>query len=145
MDPDRWKAHARAQLARSGHRSGGARDEVIGTLAGRACLTSAQDLHDALGRRVGLASVYRALDVLTGLGLVHRVAVDGTARYEPADPTGDHHHHPICDRCGRMSPFADEDLERLVHAVGERLGYAVDGHDIVLRGACPDCAPQPTG
>src|SRR3712207_2509450 len=90
--------------------------------------------------RVGLASVYRALDVLTGLGLVHRVDVDGTARYEPADPTGDHHHHAICDRCGRMSPFADEDLERLVHAVGERLGYAVDAHDIVLRGACPDCA-----
>jgi Fur family transcriptional regulator, ferric uptake regulator len=140
MDAAAWKANARTQLALAGHRSGGAREEIIDTLAGRSCLTSAQDLYDDLERRVGLASVYRALDALAALRLVHRVDVDGTARYEPADPTGEHHHHAICDRCGRMSPFADEDLERLVHAVGERLGYAVDAHDIVLRGACPDCA-----
>ncbi len=140
MEQQAWRTHAREELARAGHRSGGAREEVLGALAGRSCLASAQDLHDALGRRVGLASVYRALDVLTGLGLVHRVDVDGTARYERADPTGDHHHHAICDRCGRMSAFEDAELERVVHDLGERLGYRVVAHDIVLRGACPDCA-----
>ncbi len=140
MDAAAWKTHAREELARAGHRSGGAREEVLDALAGRRCLASAQDLHDALERRVGLASVYRALDVLTGLRLLHRVEVDGTARYEPADPTGDHHHHAICDRCGRMSPFEDDDLESLVHRLGERLGYRVEGHEVVLRGACPDCA-----
>ncbi len=140
MDAAAWKTHAREELARAGHRSGGAREEVLDVLAGRRCLASAQDLHDALERRVGLASVYRALDVLTGLRLLHRVEVDGTARYEPADPTGDHHHHAICDRCGRMSAFEDADLELLVHRLGEQLGYRVEGHEVVLRGACPDCA-----
>ncbi len=139
MDAASWKTHAREELARAGHRSGGAREEVLDVLAGRRCLASAQDLHDALERRVGLASVYRALDVLTGLRLLHRVEVDGTARYEPADPTGDHHHHAICDRCGRMSAFEDSDLERVIADLGRRLGYDVDAHDVVLRGACPDC------
>src|SRR3712207_4682657 len=102
-EADTWVRHAERELARAGHRAGGARRAVLDVLAGRSCLTSAQDIHDALRaeeRRVGLASVYRALDALTTLRLVHRVDVGGTARYERADPTGDHHHHAICDRCG---------------------------------------------
>jgi Fur family ferric uptake transcriptional regulator len=39
-----------------------------------------------------------------------------------------------------MDAFEDAELERLIDDLGERLGYAVGGHDIVLRGACPDCA-----
>ena len=80
--------------------------------------------------------------MLAGLKLVHRIDVDGTACYEPADPSGEHHHHAICDRCGKMDAFEDPELERLIDSLGERLGYAVGGHDIVLRGSCPDCARQ---
>ena len=38
-----------------------------------------------------------------------------------------------------MDAFEDPELERLIDGLGERLGYEVGGHDIVLRGACPDC------
>jgi Fur family transcriptional regulator, ferric uptake regulator len=138
-----WRDHAERELARTGHRTGGAREEVISLLAEQSCCLSAQDIHDGLragGRSVGLASVYRALDVLAQLGLVRRVDVDGTACYEPADPSGEHHHHAICDRCGKLDPFADAELERLIGGVAARLGYDVAGHDVVLRGSCPDCA-----
>jgi Fur family transcriptional regulator, ferric uptake regulator len=139
-----WTDHAHRELARAGHRAGGAREEVLALLARQDCLLSAQDIHDRLrrpgGKGVGLASVYRALDVLAQLKLVHRIDVDGVACYEPADPSGDHHHHAICDHCGKMDAFEDAELERLIDGVGDRLGYAVGGHDIVLRGACPDCS-----
>ena len=138
-----WAEHARSELSRAGHRAGGARAEVVGLLAEQPCVLSAQAIHDRLratDRRVGLASVYRALDVLTTLKLVHRLDVDGTACYEPAHPSGDHHHHAICRHCGRMSAFEDAALEDLIDTLGRRLGYAVDAHDVVLRGACPDCA-----
>jgi Fur family ferric uptake transcriptional regulator len=140
-----WRDHAHREISRAGHRSGGAREEVLGLLARQDCCLSAQDIHDRLrerGTTVGLASVYRALDVLAGLKLVHRIDVDGTACYEPADPSGEHHHHAICDRCGKMDAFEDPELERFIHSLGERLGYAVGGHDIVLRGSCPECARQ---
>jgi Fur family transcriptional regulator, ferric uptake regulator len=55
-----WVQHAQHELARAGHRSGGAREEVLGLLGGQDCLLSAQDIHDRLrdeGRGVGLASV----------------------------------------------------------------------------------------
>ena len=138
-----WIEHAQLELARAGHREGGARGEVLALLGRQDCCLSAQEIHDRLregGRSVGLASVYRALDALAQLGLVHRLDVGGTACFEPADPSGEHHHHAICDRCGKMDAFSDAELERLIHGVGERLGYAVGTHDVVLRGACPECA-----
>ena len=146
MGTSTWTEHAHRELTRAGHRAGGAREEVLGLLARQDCCLSAQDIHDRLrdesGKGVGLASVYRALDVLAQLKLVHRIDVDGVACYEPADPSGEHHHHAICDHCGKMDAFEDAELERLIDDVGERLGYAVGGHDIVLRGACPDCSDR---
>jgi Fur family ferric uptake transcriptional regulator len=145
VDQRAWTEHAQRELQRAGHRAGGARDEVLGLLARQDCCLSAQDIHGRLrsrGRRVGLASVYRALDVLTQLRLVHRVDVGGTACFEPADPSGEHHHHAICDRCGKMEAFEDPQLERLLEDVADRLGYEAGGHDLVLRGACPDCAQR---
>jgi Fur family ferric uptake transcriptional regulator len=145
IDRTDWATHAHHRLQEAGHRTGGARDEVLGLLAHQDCCLSAQDIHERLstgGRRVGLASVYRALDVLAQLRLVHRVDVDGTACFEPADPSGEHHHHAICDRCGKMDAFEDPELERALDAVAERLGYASGGHDLVLRGTCPGCAAR---
>jgi Fur family ferric uptake transcriptional regulator len=142
-DRDGWALHAQRELHRGGYRAGGARAEVLGLLARQDCCLTAQQIHDALraaGRAVGLASVYRALDVLASLKLVHRIDVDGIACYEPADPSGAHHHHAICERCGKMDVFADPELERMIDDVAARLGYAVDEHDLVLRGACPACA-----
>lgn len=134
-----WADHAHKRLRAAGHRSGGARSEVVGLLSTQHCCLSAQEIHTRLGGRAGLASVYRALDALASLELVHRVDVDGIACYEPADPGGEHHHHAICDGCGRMDAFADSDLEGLIDSVADRLGYAIGGHDVVLRGKCPDC------
>jgi Fur family ferric uptake transcriptional regulator len=141
-----WVEHAQRELSRAGHRSGGAREEVLALLGRQRCLLSAQEIHEQLratGRSVGLASVYRALELLANLKLVHRVDVDGTACYEPADPSGEHHHHAICDRCGKLAVFEDPELERVLDVVGARLGYDVGEHDVVLRGACPDCAAEP--
>ena len=73
--------------------------------------------------------------------LVQRLDVgDGSARYEPALPGGEHHHHHlICDRCGRVTPFEDPKLERAIDDLGRRLDYSVGDHDVILRGKCPQC------
>ncbi len=138
-----WADHALGSVARAGHRSGGARRAVIESLAHQECCRSAQEIHDDLrgeGRRVGIASVYRVLDLLVGLGLVQRLDLGGgTARYEPALPGGEHHHHLVCVDCGEVSPFEDPGLERALEGTAARSDYSVVGHDVVLRGRCPDC------
>lgn len=137
-----WADHARRALAEAGYRAGGAREAVIALLAEQHCCLSAQEIFDRLRERdrsVALASVYRALDALASTGLVHRLDVTGTATYEPADPSGHHHHHARCDECGELAAFEDDDLEALIEGIGRRLGYRLDAHDVILRGACGDC------
>ena len=124
-----WGEHARRELARTGHRAGGAREQVLALLERQPCCLSAQEIHDRLraggDRPPGLASVYRALEILTSLRLVHRLDVGGTACFEPADPSGDHHHHAICEQCGKRDAFADPELEKVIDTLAERLGYQV--------------------
>jgi len=137
-----WAEHARDELRRAGHRSGGARTAVLDVIAGQDCCLTAQEIFDdlrAAGRDAGIASVYRALELLTRMGLVRRVELAEAAAYEPALPGGEHHHHVVCDRCGKVSPFEDEALERAIDRLAGRLEYDVGGHDVVLRGACRDC------
>jgi Fur family ferric uptake transcriptional regulator len=138
-----WKQHAESVLRGSGHRWGAARLAVVDALGSRDCCVTAREIADdlrAAGTPVGAASVYRALDLLHELGLARRLDMgDGTARYEPAHPSGDHHHHLLCDRCGKVTAFADAPLERAIASLAERVDHGVDGHDVVLRGACPAC------
>lgn len=138
-----WRDHALATLAAAGHRRGGARNAVVELLEQQRCALSAQEIDDRLraqGRGVGRASVYRILELLSELRLVQRIDVgQGVARYERHQPDGDHHHHLVCNLCGRIAPFEDPTLEQAIERVSRRLSFAVDDHEVVLHGACGDC------
>jgi len=138
-----WSAQALDELRASGHRRGGARARVIEFLDRQDCCVGAQEIYEALrsrGEPVGLASVYRVLDVLAEKRLVQRVDLgDGVTRFETIRRPDDHHHHIVCDDCGKIEPFADDRLEQALRQVEQRSGYVVAGHDIVLRGACSAC------
>jgi Fur family transcriptional regulator, ferric uptake regulator len=138
-----WGDRAREALASTGHRLGGAREAVVELLSRQDCCLSAQEISDRLrseGEGVGIASVYRTLDLLHGMGLVQRVDVgEGGQRYEPVVPGGDHHHHAVCESCGRVTAFEDRRLEEAIDRVSDRLGHAVGGHDVLIRGTCARC------
>src|SRR5438477_896558 len=140
-----WAETTSAALRSKGHRNGGARRAVIELLGRQDCCLTAQEIFDRLrseGRRVGIASVYRALEQLTRDGFVQRIDLGaGTSRFEPIQTDGEHHHHLVCDDCGKVEAFADDELERALRKVEGRTGYSVAGHDVVLRGACGDCVP----
>jgi Fur family ferric uptake transcriptional regulator len=142
---DAWIETALARMRSETGRSGGARRAVVEFLGAQECCTSAQEIHDGVragGARVGIASVYRALEGLDELGLVQRVDLgDGISRFERADPSGEHHHHLVCGNCGKVEPFEDPALEKAIAGVAGGRGYAVAAHEVVLRGACGDCRP----
>ncbi len=138
-----WSDQALDGMRAAGLRKGGARRAVVQFLAGQDCCRSAQEIHEGIasaGGAAGVASVYRALDTLVELRLVQRVDIgDGIARFEPAREGDEHHHHLVCDDCGKVEPFADETLERALESAAGRLGYAMEQHEVVLHGACDDC------
>src|SRR5258708_23105938 len=87
---DRWLAHAQELVSGAGLRSGAARTAVIELLAREGqCLLSAQEITDRLrAQRAGsAASVYRVLDELFELGLLHRLdRRGGGPPFDLADP-----------------------------------------------------------
>ena len=140
-----WADATLTSLRAKGRRDGGARRAVIELLGRQQCCLTAQEIFDQLraeGRRVGTASVYRTLEQLTTDGFVQRIDVGaGASRFEPVHAGGAHHHHLVCDDCGKVEAFADDELEHALRLVEGRTGYSVAGHDVLLRGACSDCAP----
>lgn len=133
-----WAETALNRLNESGYRSGAARRQVVELLAAEPCAVTALEIDRRLNS-VGRASVYRTLEQLERLHLVQRVETGGDAAgYERVDPK-QHHHHLVCEECGRFSPFADPSLERAIEAVSRAAEFEVAAHDVVLRGRCPDC------
>lgn len=87
---------------------------------------------------ISLQSVYDALGVLAGEGLIRRIQPAGSpARFE--DRVADNHHHLICRLCGRM---VDVDCAigsaPCLTAVDDS-GYEIDEAEVVYWGRCPQC------
>jgi len=141
---DEWVEEALERLAEAGYRRGGARREVLGLMSEQSCALSALEIEDALssrGRRVSRASIYRVLEELEQIGMVQRLDIGrGMMRYEPVRHGRGHHHHLVCDRCGRLIPFSDEALERELERVSERVPLEVVEHEVILHGACAVCS-----
>ena len=137
-----WTEHVHETLARAGLKRGGARERVIDLLAAQPCALSAVEIEDALREQAqptGRASIYRILELLVEHGLVERLEVgDGQARFERAQ-AGDHHHHLVCEECGKLIAFDDPGLEKAIDSLCKRLGVRVEHHEVLLRGACGDC------
>lgn len=136
-----WAERASRRFNEAGFRTGAARRQVIQLLDGESCALTALEIDRRLAK-VGRATVYRTLEQLEELELIHRVDVGGeTVAFERNDPGG-HHHHMVCGRCGRLVPFEDQGLEQAIHAVAERADFEVTAHDVLLRGVCPRCQGQ---
>jgi Fur family transcriptional regulator, ferric uptake regulator len=136
-----WTDRALRALSEAGFRSGGGRRQVVELLADEDCALTALEIDGRLPE-VGRATVYRALEQLDGLGLIQRVDFKGDAAgFERVDPSGHHHHHIVCQHCGRVVAFEDDRLEQAIMALAERPDFSVSSHDVTLRGECAVCKP----
>jgi Fur family transcriptional regulator, ferric uptake regulator len=144
-----WAERAGDALASAGYRRGGVRTAIVALLDEQACALSVAEIREALvdrGREASRASVYRVVEELEAIGLLARVEVgQGIVRHEPVRHGSGHHHHLVCERCGRLEPFTDAALERAITRLSERLPLEVSEHEIVIRGACRSCEPETSG
>lgn len=105
---------------------------------------TAQQVHEALaqdGARVGLATVYRALQSMAESGEVDTLRTpEGEVAYRVCS-TG-HHHHLVCSECGFAVEIAAEVVEAWATEVGSRHGFTKVGHEVELYGLCGSCAQE---
>lgn len=93
---------------------------------------------------IGLATVYRTIQLLNELHLIDRVNFDdGFVRYEMGSALEGglrhRHHHLICIKCGKVVSFRDDLLEGLEEKIAETTGFRVVNHEVKLYGFCVEC------
>ena len=116
------------------------RDELGRTDAFR----SAQDLHAGLrssGHRIGLTTVYRALQSLADAGEVDVLRTDdGEATYRAC--SAGHHHHLVCRRCGATEEVEGRAVEAWADRVARAHGFVDVEHTVEVFGTCTGCAAR---
>jgi Fur family ferric uptake transcriptional regulator len=99
---------------------------------------SARDLHAELGRSVGLATVYRTLQGLVDAGRVDVFRrATGEALFRLCNPA--HHHHLVCQGCGRVEEIDGCEAEPWAARIARRHGFSAIGHQADVFGMCPAC------
>ncbi|RCG32697.1 transcriptional repressor [Sphaerisporangium album] len=104
---------------------------------------SAQDIYAELragGAKIGLTTVYRALQSLADAGQVDVLRTDDGESVYRACATGTHHHHLVCRRCGHTVEVAGPAVERWAEAVGAEHGFTSITHTVEVFGTCGSCA-----
>lgn len=108
---------------------------------------TAEDIYELVKEEypdIGLATVYRTVQLLLEMQLVDRINLDdGCVRYEIGHlfdgEAKHHHHHLICKECGKVIPFEDDLLEELEDHIEDELGFHVLDHELKFYGQCQEC------
>lgn len=90
---------------------------------------------------IGLATVYRTLDILTELGVVYKMTFeDGIARYDLKIEGNAHfHHHLLCLECGKVEEIAEDLLTDIEPLVEQEYAFKILDHRLTFHGICQAC------
>ena len=93
----------------------------------------------AIDARVGYATVYRTMKLLSESGVVqeHKFG-DGFTRYELSDEEA-HHDHLVCLECSKIIEFEEPQIEALQDKIARRYGFLIRAHKHEMYGVCSDC------
>jgi Fur family transcriptional regulator, ferric uptake regulator len=130
-----------ALLAEHGVRATPRRLEVLEELARERDDVTAQALWSRLRERdsrTGLATVYRALALLSEKGVVDVLSHHGGQQCYRL--CGDeHHHHLLCERCHKVVEVSECGLDGWVAAAAKQHGFVATDHRVEIVGLCADC------
>ncbi len=103
---------------------------------------TASQIHDDLrhdGQNIGLTTVYRTLQMMTGSDELDVIRTDdGEAAYRRCS-TG-HHHHLVCRDCGRTVEVQGPAIERWTSEIAAKNGFINVQHHLEIFGTCAACA-----
>lgn len=133
-----------ARLSAHGYRTTQPRRAVIEAFARMNRYATARELYDSMGRTrgasaVGLATVYRTLDVLQEVGAASAQAQqhgETAFLYCPVE----HHHHAVCTECGRVDDVPCASIARFEAALSRELRFKLTQHRLEFFGVCRSCA-----
>ena len=133
------------QLHSSGYKLTPQREATVKVLLeNEADHLSAEDVYLLVKEKapeIGLATVYRTLELLSELKVIHKINFgDGVARYEfRAENAEHHHHHLICIQCGTVDEIEEDLLGEVEQVVEKEFRFKIADHRLTFHGTCHRC------
>lgn len=126
-----------ARLVELGYRATAPRREVVAVVLDHDRPFTAEQIVQ-LVPHIGRATVYRTLEILASIDVVHRLMnPGGYPSYVVGQPG--HRHHLICSNCATVIEFSDCPVEALVQDLAERTEFTISTHHLEITGLCPKC------
>lgn len=123
------------------------REEILNFFVKREKHLTPEEMFTALRKqtlpvRMGRATVYRTLKLLSECELAEKVDFgDGLNRFEHkfAHP---HHDHLICLGCGKSFEFSNKEIEKLQKKMAKEKNFLTQSHRLEIYGYCSKCHPK---
>ena len=138
---DREQPDWQVRLRQSGHRLTPQRELVLAAVEtlGHATPDEVYAEVRTHSSAINLSTVYRTLELLDELGLIHHAHLtDRAPTYHSA--TGHEHSHLVCRDCRKVISVERDDMEVALGPLAERHGFAPDYGHLTVFGSCADCA-----
>ena len=90
---------------------------------------------------IGLATVYRTLEILTDLNILNKVTFqDGLARYDLNKHPNQHKpHYLLCLSCGKIEEVASDHLKGVEEEIESQYHFKIKDHRLIFHGICQEC------
>ena len=129
-------------LSDNGYRMTAARRAILEAFVACHGHITADDLVDRVHQnapKVGRMTVYRTLEIMCQLNLIHPVYQGSGAAHFVLLHDG-HHHHLICSNCDKVIEFDECVVAEIETAVSQQFNFTVQGHLLEFYGLCADCS-----
>jgi len=131
-----------SKLSEQGYRLTPQRMMVLSAIENSGNHISAEEIYAqvvAKYPRVNISTVYRTLELLKRLGLVTETDLGGgRVRYHPADKG--HHHHLVCQECGKIINLDESVLSSLKSILLREYKFSADLRHLAIFGRCVNCS-----
>jgi Fur family ferric uptake transcriptional regulator len=112
--------------------------DAVCALEGHATIAEIQAKVHFLDPSINRSTIYRALEVLTEVGLVTESEMAGGKIYRIAGEA--EHHHLTCNLCGRVFTIPSTALDTFIAGIQRNYGFLILADHLVLKGLCESCA-----
>jgi Fur family ferric uptake transcriptional regulator len=138
---EQYVAQLSKTFSENGYRLTAARSAILEAFVASHGHITADDLVDIVHQdapKVGRMTVYRTLDILCQLNLIHPVYQGSGAAHFVLLQDG-HHHHLVCSNCDKVIEFDECVVAEIETSVSQKFNFTVQGHLLEFYGLCADC------
>lgn len=132
-------------ISKSGHKVTTQKILILEVMLNDSHHLSAKDIHDKLKQKnIGLATIYRSLNLFIELNIIKKVEIDNITYYEmKIFSKNPFHSHFKCSKCGSIIDINNKDINidyiGIIRKVELEEHFEIEDSDIMFKGICDKC------